>query len=189
MSFLLQKLAKFSSNTGKVHFEGLVHLLIYIRSNKTLGLKYYADIKYAPLSNLLRQSNINNENQFRAFYDSSRQDCLDTGKSTVAYVLFYQGGKIDHGKHVPGPDVKTITESEYNAAFTTRMALAHFRIIIHGFFNKDPDIVSEEYPLIILYRKSALCMGNNGNDTNHKRHISRRVKNFINGDKFKMYNI
>ena len=53
-SFAVHKLAKFSSNTGKLHFEGFVHLLRYIRYNKTLGLKYYADIKYIPLSDLLR---------------------------------------------------------------------------------------------------------------------------------------
>ena len=32
--FAVQNLAKFSSNTGKVHYEGLVHLLINIRDNK-----------------------------------------------------------------------------------------------------------------------------------------------------------
>ena len=41
LSFLVYKLAKFSSNPGKLHFEELVHLLGYIRDNKTLGLKYY----------------------------------------------------------------------------------------------------------------------------------------------------
>ena len=44
LSFAVHKLAKFSSNPGKVHFEGLLHLLKYIRDNKTLGLKYYADL-------------------------------------------------------------------------------------------------------------------------------------------------
>ena len=39
LSFAVHKLAKFSANPGKAHFEGLVHLLRYIRDNKTLGLK------------------------------------------------------------------------------------------------------------------------------------------------------
>ena len=39
LSFAVHKLAKFSANTVKVNFEGLVHLLRYIRDNKTLGLK------------------------------------------------------------------------------------------------------------------------------------------------------
>ena len=37
------------------------------------------------------------------FSDSSWQDWLDTGRSTGAYIIFYQGGPIDHGTHVPGP--------------------------------------------------------------------------------------
>ena len=48
--FSVQKFSKFSSNPGKVHFEGLVHLLRYIRDNDNLGLIYYAKIEDAPLS-------------------------------------------------------------------------------------------------------------------------------------------
>ena len=39
LSFAVHKLAKYSENTGKVHFQVLIHLLGYIRDNKTLGLK------------------------------------------------------------------------------------------------------------------------------------------------------
>ena len=67
LSFAVHKLAKFSENPGKVYFEGLVHLLRYIRDNKTLGLKYYADLNDAPVTNLLRQANIKTNNHFMAF--------------------------------------------------------------------------------------------------------------------------
>ena len=36
LSFAVHKLAKFSANPGKVHLEGLIHLLRCIRDNKTL---------------------------------------------------------------------------------------------------------------------------------------------------------
>ena len=62
LSFVVHKLAMFSANPGKVHFEGLVHLLRYIRDNKTLGLKYYADLNDAPVTDLLRQANIKTKN-------------------------------------------------------------------------------------------------------------------------------
>ena len=52
------------------------------------------------------------------------------------------------------------------------MALAQFRILIHKLFNKDPYIVPEESPLIILDSKSAVCMAKNGKDTKHTMHIS-----------------
>ena len=41
----------------------MVHLLRYIRDTKLLGLNYYASMKDAPLSDMLRQSNIKTENQ------------------------------------------------------------------------------------------------------------------------------
>ena len=101
LSFAVHKLAKFSANPGKVHFEGLIHLFIYIRNNKTLGLKYYADLNDAPVTDLLRQANIKTKNHFMAFSDSSWKYCPDTGRSNVAYIIFYQGVPIDHGTHVP----------------------------------------------------------------------------------------
>ena len=62
LSFALHKLATSLSNPGKVNFEGLVHLLRYTRDNKTLGLKYYANMNAAPLYDLLRQPNIKTKN-------------------------------------------------------------------------------------------------------------------------------
>ena len=78
-------------------------MLRYIRDNKTLGLKYYAYLNDAPVTDLLRQANIKNKNHFMAFSYSSWQDFPDTGRSTGAYIILYQGGPIDHGTHVPGP--------------------------------------------------------------------------------------
>ena len=78
----MQKLEKFSENPGTVHFEGFVHLLRYIRDNKTLGLKYYADLNDAPVSDILIQDSIKTENQLMAFSDSSWQYFPDTGRST-----------------------------------------------------------------------------------------------------------
>ena len=54
LSFVVHKLAKFSANPGKVQFEGLIHLLRYIRDNNTLGLKYYAYLNDSLVTDLLR---------------------------------------------------------------------------------------------------------------------------------------
>ena len=96
-------LEKFSSKPGKVHFEGLVHLLRYIRYNKTFGFKYYDDIKDAPLYDLLRQASINTQNQLMDLSDYSWKYFSDTFRSTGSYIIFYQGGTIDHGTYVPVP--------------------------------------------------------------------------------------
>ena len=63
------------------------------------------------------------------------------------------------------------------------MALAHFRRLIHEFLSKDPDIVPEEAPLIVLDSKSSICMAKNGKDTKHTRHIARRMYFVRNGEK------
>ena len=124
-----------------------------------------------------------------AFSDSSWQDCPDTGRSTGAYNIFYQGGPIDHGTHVPGPIAQSSAESEYNAACTAGMALAHFRMLIHELLNKDPDIVPEVAPLIVLDSKYVMCMANNDKNNKHTRHIARRMQFIRNEEKCKMHKI
>ena len=124
-----------------------------------------------------------------AFSDSSWQDCPDTGRSTGAYIIFYQGGPIYHVTHVPGPVAQSSAEIEYNTACTSGMALSHFRMFIHEFLNEDPDMVPKEAPLIVLGIKSAMCMAKNGEDTKHTRQIARIIHFVRNGEKCKMHKI
>ena len=123
------------------------------------------------------------------FSGSGWQDCPDTGRSTGAYIIFYQGGPIDHGTHVPEPVAQSSAESDYNAACTAGMDLAHFRMLIHEFLNKDPDMVPKEAPLIVLDSKSDVFMAKNGKDTKHTRHIARRMHFVSNGEKCKIHKI
>ena len=131
LSFSVHKLAKFSSNPGKVHFEGLVNLLKYIWDNKTLGLKHYDDMNDALLYDLFRQARVKTDNQLMDLYYYSWKDCPDTQISTGSYIIFHQGGTIDHGTHVPGPVAQSSTESEYNTTWNTGMDLAHFSMLIN----------------------------------------------------------
>ena len=103
MIFAVHKLAEFSSKPGKVHFEVLEYSLRYIWYNKTLGLNYYAKMNGAPVSDMLIQTSINDENQLVAFSDSSCQDCPDTGRITGAYIIVHRGWTTGHGTHAPAP--------------------------------------------------------------------------------------
>ena len=136
-----------------------------------MGLKYYADLNDAPVTDLLRQANIETNNKLMPFSDSSRQDFPDTGRSTRAYIIFYQGGPIDHGTHVPGPVAQSSGESDYNAACTAGMALAHFRMLLHELLNEDPEVVPKEATFIVLDSKSAICLAKKGKDIKHTTHI------------------
>ena len=141
--FSVNKLKRVSSDTGRLHFKVLVHLLRYIRYNKNLGLIYYANIEDAPLSYPLRQAVIKTENQLMVLSDSICQDCTGTGISTREYIVFYQGGPIDNCTHVPVSVqvAQYSAESEYNTSCTSKMALAHFIMLNNKFLNKDPYMV------------------------------------------------
>ena len=69
------------------------------------------------------------------------------------------------------------------------MVLAHFRMLIHELLKKDPDIVPEEAPMIVLDSKSDVCMTNNVKYTKHTRHIPRRMHYVRNGEKCNMHKI
>ena len=121
--------------------------------------------------------------------DSSWKYCPDTGRSTGAYIIFYQGGTLDHGTHVPGPVAQSSAQIEYNAACTAVMFLAHFIMLIHEVLNKDQDIVPEEAPVIVLDGRSDMYMAKNGKDTKHIRHIVSTIHFGRNGEKCKIHMI
>ena len=100
-----------------------------------MGLKYYDETKYEPLSDLSRKANIKTKNHLMAFYDSSWKYFPYTGISTGAYI-FFQGGTIEHVTHVPVPVAQSSAENEYNAVCTTGMVLLHFSMLIHEFLKK-----------------------------------------------------
>ena len=123
------------------------------------------------------------------FSNSSRQDCPDPVRSIVAYIIFYQCGPIDHGTHVPVPVYQSSAQSEYNAECTSGMTFAYFSMLIHELLNKDPDIVPEEDPLIVLDSKSDICMANNGKYTKHTRDVASRIHFLRTGEKCNMHKI
>ena len=151
-------------------------------SSSVWTLPLYADLNDAPVTGILRQANIKTKNHWMDFSDSSWQDCPDTGISTGSYIIFYQSGPIDNGTHVPVPVAQASAESEYNAACTAGMALAHFRMLVHELINEDPDMVPKEAPLIVLDSKSDMYMAKNGKDIKHTRHIARIMHFVRNGD-------
>ena len=63
------------------------------------------------------------------------------------------------------------------------MTLEHLSIPMNELLNKDTYIVPEESTIIILDRKSAVCMAKNGKYTKHTRKIARRVHFLRNGEK------
>ena len=67
------------------------------------------------------------------------------------------------------------------------MDLLHFRMLIHEFLNKDPDMVLDEAPLIVLDIKYSMCLSKNVKDTKHARHIASRMHFIRNGERCNMH--
>ena len=63
------------------------------------------------------------------------------------------------------------------------MDLAHFRVLNNELLNKDPDVVPEQAPLIILDIKPDTCMYKIGNDTKHTRKVTIIMDFVRNGKK------
>ena len=115
------------------------------------------------------------------FYDSVWKDCTYTGRSTGAYVVFYQGGPIDNCTHVSGPVAKSSAESEYNSSYNAEMDLEYFNMLNNEVLNKDSDVFPEQAPLIILHIKLDACINNCGKGTKHIRLISK-IMYFVRND-------
>ena len=62
-------------------------------------------------------------------------------------------------------------------------------MLVRELLNKDPDMVPEETPFIVLDSKSSMCMAKNYKDTKHTRHIARRMRFVSNGEKCEMHKI
>ena len=62
------------------------------------------------------------------FYDSNCQDFLETVRSTEAYMIFYQGMPIDHGKHASGP----VSQSSVKKMITMKHVLEEWLHQISG---------------------------------------------------------
>ena len=67
------------------------------------------------------------------------------------------------------------------------MALEHFRMLNNELMKKDPDVVPEQAPLIIVNGNSDVCMTNNGKGTKHTSHISRRMNFVLNVEEFNLH--
>ena len=55
------------------------------------------------------------------------------------------------------------------------MSISHFSMLSNEFLIKDPYVVLEQAPLMILEGKLALCMANKGNDIKHTIIIDIRM--------------
>ena len=65
------------------------------------------------------------------FCDSSWDDDYDTSRSTGGYLVFYQGGVVDHSSNMPIPVSMSSAEAEYNEACLDCMATGNMHMTLN----------------------------------------------------------
>jgi hypothetical protein len=102
ITYVVNKLCKYMANPGDRHLDVFERLLRYLASTRDVGLVYTADALLAPLM---------------AYSDSSHMDCIDTGRSTLAYLFFFFGRVVSWYSKLHTFVTTCSNHSEYAAMF------------------------------------------------------------------------
>ena len=118
LQYAIRKLARFNALRGKKHFKALINLLHHVRTHKhDFGTKFYPPGSNPPIYDLVEHCQPDFD--FSAFLiiifcDSSRQDCVDTGRSRGAYHIYVNRSLVKSTTFVLIPIAHSSTKAEYN---------------------------------------------------------------------------
>ena len=101
IAFITNKLCKFMSNPGDIHWKFLRLLIKYLAGTKKRALVYDMS-KENPLT-------------LHGYTDSSFGDCPDTGRSTLAYVFFYSSALLSWYSKLSSSVLTCTNHAEYAA--------------------------------------------------------------------------
>ena len=172
--FGIRKTCRHMNLPGRRHFQAVSHLLHHLRCHPTNAIVFYKNAEDSPAVKMLRERiGIPKHIDLSFFYftDSSFQDC-DEGRSTAAYMGFFQGGVIDHNSFVPVPVAGSTAEAETNALAAGAMAAAYTRRGISDIMFND-----EDRPWTVPFfsdSEAAIAMNSSEKVTKKSRHIERR---------------
>ena len=191
----LTKAAKACLSPGMKDYEALLWLLGYIRNQPAYGVKFYANANESPVHAICQRHNVP-ESDVTIFSDASWQDCPDTGRSTIGYLIFSQGGLIEANSSVPVPVAMSSAESEYMGACTAAMAGAHVRMLVYDYMylgTPSYSIANQRLatpPTILMVdNQAAVKMSANDQLTRKSRHIERRFHYVREGQSTKMHSL
>ena len=129
--FAVCKLAKACICPGETNFCALIWLICYLRRRPYYALKFYPDATTNPVYDVCCQHRIP-LSDLTVFSDASWQDCRDTGRSTVGYMIFHNGALIEANSTMPRPIAMPTSEAKYMAACSASMATAHIWMLLYN---------------------------------------------------------
>ncbi|KAJ3494544.1 hypothetical protein NMY22_g20057 [Coprinellus aureogranulatus] len=119
IAYAVGYLGRFSANPGPKHWAALKHLLRYLKGTADYKLTYKGDGATV---------------RFDTYCDSSHGDCIDTGRSTGAYVTTMAGGRaISWSSKLQTVVCLSSTEAEYIAAVEAGKEILWMRNILGKF--------------------------------------------------------
>ena len=178
--FAVCKLAKACTCPGEQDYIALLWLIGYVKNKPDLAIKFYPDRKHNPIYDICLANNIP-YSDLTIMTDASWQDCPDTGRSTVGYMIFYQGALIEANSTVPTPVAMSTAEAEYMGACCGAMAAAHIRMLIYDMMHlgskswkQASQSLAETPNLLMIDNEAAVQMARNGKLSRKARHVERR---------------
>ncbi len=132
ITYTVNKLCKFMSNPGKVHWQALKHLLRYLKGTREFGLTY----EFSPSLVL----------GLHGYTDASYADCPDSSKSTIGYIFFYGNAPLSWYSKLHSFVTTSTNHSEY-AALAQGAKEAQWYVYL--FQQLEPQAVHTPVPLFV----------------------------------------
>ena len=165
IAFAVGKLAKYMHNPGAAHVSLLKHLLRYLKGATTKGLRYsfcteddHRHCRHAHPTGLY------------GYYDASFADDIDTRRSTMGYIFYYNGAPISWASKLH-PFVTTATNHAELCASAMAAREARFLGQLFERLGEKP------YP-IAVYSDSMGAVAMNNNPVRHKASKHVEVADF-----------
>ena len=178
--FAVCKLAKACVSPGEIDFRALIWLIGYLRKRPSYALKFYPDGTSNPIYDICRLNRIP-YSDIIVFSDASWQDCPDTGRSTVGYLIFHNGALIEANSTMPTPVAMSTSEAEYLAACSAAMATAHIRMLLYDMtylgtkqWRESTQRLPTTPSILMIDNEATVQIAKNGKLTRKTRHIERR---------------
>ena len=169
-----------SALSSYLFFCHVLHLIGFLKSTSSKGIKFYADIKLSSIYKMLKENDIQiTEETILTFTDSSWNDFIDTGRSTGGYIILRQAGAVDYGSHLPVTVAMSSGEAEYISAAVACMKASHIKMLEYDFRHLGTQSYNLENPIcepsrIIIDNEAAIAMSKCNKDTAGNRHVARR---------------
>ena len=118
IAFAVGKLAQYSSDPRKPHREALDQVLRYLSRTRKFGLKYQCG------------DDIQEDATLSAFSDADWGGCLDTRRSTTAFLIMISGALVNWKSKKQASVTCSTCEAEYIAASDTSREVLSWRMLL-----------------------------------------------------------